>query len=134
YFHRMLGAVPGTNGFSTDARWKDLPEDQRAVVLSGTGATEPFIRYRNRYGRTRQYHTTFEGVVPWLERRRKEAESDTTRERIEQFFREVPCPACKGARLRPESLAVTVGGLNIWELCRLSAQEAAQFVGSLELT
>src|SRR5258708_10651503 len=134
YFDRMLEAVAETYGFSTDTPWKDLTDEQRAVVLRGTGDTEVFIRYRNRYGRTRQYHTTFEGVVPWLERRRQEAESDTTRERIEQFFREVPCPACKGARLRPESLAVTVGGLNIWELCRLSAQEAAKFVGSLELT
>ncbi|HKN48953.1 MAG TPA: excinuclease ABC subunit UvrA [Actinomycetota bacterium] len=134
YFDRMLEAVAETYGFSTDTPWKDLTDEQRAVVLNGTGDTEVFIRYRNRYGRTRQYHTTFEGVVPWLERRRQEAESDTTRERIEQFFREVPCPACKGARLRPESLAVTVGGLNIWELCRLSAQEAAKFVGSLELT
>src|SRR5713226_3632981 len=134
YFDRMLEAVADTYGFSTDTPWKDLTDDQRAVVLSGTGDTEVFIRYRNRYGRTRQYHTTFEGVVPWLERRRQEAESDTTRERIEQFFREVPCPVCKGARLRPESLAVTVGGLNIWELCRLSAQDAAKFLGSLELT
>src|SRR6267143_1043534 len=134
YFDRMLEAVAETYGFSTDTPWGQLTPAQQEVVLQGTGDTEVFIRYRNRYGRTRQYHTTFEGVVPWLERRRQEAESDTTRERIEQFFREVPCPVCKGARLRPESLAVTVGGLNIWELSRLSAQEAAKFVGSLELT
>ena len=134
YFDRMLEAVAETYGFSTDTPWGELTREQQEVVLRGTGDTEVFIRYRNRYGRTRQYHTTFEGVVPWLERRRQEAESDTTRERIEQFFREVPCPVCKGARLKPESLAVTVGGLNIWELCRLSAQEAAKFVGSLELT
>ena len=134
YFDRMLEAVAETYGFSVDTPWKDLTDAQREVVLRGTGETEVFIRYRNRYGRTRQYHTTFEGVIPWLERRRSEAESDTTRERIEQYFREVPCPACKGARLKPESLAVTVGGRNIWELCRLSAQDAAKFIGALELT
>jgi len=134
YFDRMLEAVAETFGFSTGTPWGDLTDEQRAVVLQGTGNTEVFIRYRNRYGRIRQYHTTFEGVIPWLERRRSEAESETTRERIEQYFREVPCPACKGARLRPESLAVTVGGLNIWELCRNSAQDAAKFLGSLELT
>ncbi|MGH2687872.1 MAG: excinuclease ABC subunit UvrA, partial [Actinomycetota bacterium] len=88
----------------------------------------------NRYGRMRQYHTTFEGVIPWLERRRSEAESDQARERIEQYFREVPCPECRGARLRPESLAVTVGGLNIWELCRMPVVETEKFAGSLELT
>ncbi|HMC79007.1 MAG TPA: excinuclease ABC subunit UvrA, partial [Acidimicrobiia bacterium] len=134
YFDRMLEAVAETYGFSTGTPWKDLRAADREVVLHGTGDTEVFIRYKNRYGRVRQYHTTFEGVIPWLERRRQEAESDTTRERIEQFFREVPCPACKGARLRPESLAVTVGGLNIWELCQKSAQEAAKFLGTLELT
>src|SRR5438552_596975 len=87
YFDRMLEAVAETYGFSTDTPWKDLTDDQRAVVLRGTGDTEVFIRYRNRYGRTRQYHTTFERAVPRPERRRKEADSDTTRERTEQFFR-----------------------------------------------
>jgi excinuclease ABC subunit A len=134
YFDRMLEAVAEAYGFSVDTPWKELTGAQREVVLTGTADTEVFIRYRNRYGRIRQYTTTFEGVAPWLERRRAEAESDTTRERIEQFFREVPCPSCHGARLKPESLAVTVGGRNIWELSCLSAQEAAKFLGSLELT
>jgi excinuclease ABC subunit A len=134
YFDRMLEAVAETYGFSTATPWKDLSQEQRDVVLYGTGDTEVFIRYKNRYGRIRQYNTTFEGVVPWLERRRSEAESDTTRERIEQYFREVPCPSCHGARLKAESLAVTVGGLNIWELAKLSAQDAEKFLGSLELT
>ena len=134
YFDRMLQAVAESYGFSTSTPWNALAPEQRAAVLQGTGSTEVFIKYKNRYGRVRQYHTTFEGVVPWLERRRSEAESDTTRERIEQYFREVPCPSCHGARLRPESLAVTVGGRTIWELSQLSAQDAEKFLGSLELT
>ncbi|MDQ4148538.1 MAG: excinuclease ABC subunit UvrA [Actinomycetota bacterium] len=134
YFTRMMEAVADKYGFSIDAPWRELTDAQRDVILQGTGEQEVFIRYRNRYGRLRQYHTTFEGVIPWLERRRGEAESEVARERIEQFFREVPCPACGGARLKPESLAVTVGGVNIWELSRMSTLEAEKFLGSLDLT
>ncbi|HEY8201068.1 MAG TPA: excinuclease ABC subunit A, partial [Actinomycetota bacterium] len=134
YFTRMMEAVGEVYGFDLYTPWGDLTKEQQKAVLDGTGDTEVFIKYRNRYGRMRQYHTTFEGVIPWLERRRSEAESDQARERMEQYFREVPCPACNGARLRPESLAVTVGGLNIWELCRMPVVEAEKFAGSLDLT
>jgi excinuclease ABC subunit A len=134
YFSRMMEAVGDAYAFDMHTPWGDLTAEQQNAVLQGTGDTEVYIRYRNRYGRTRQYHTTFEGVIPWLERRRSEAESDQARERIEQYFREVPCPACKGARLRPESLAVTVGGLNVWELCRMPVVETEKFVRSLSLT
>jgi excinuclease ABC subunit A len=134
YFIRMMEAVAERYGFSVDTPWGELTEEQRSKILYGTGAEEVFIKYKNRYGRVRQYHTTFEGVIPWLERRRGEAESDMARERIEQFFREVPCPACHGARLKPSSLAVTVGGLNIWEMSRMSILEAEKFLGSIELT
>ncbi|MGH2809865.1 MAG: excinuclease ABC subunit UvrA, partial [Actinomycetota bacterium] len=134
YFNRMMQAVASEFGFSVDTPWDELTEDARQAVLYGTGEKEVFIRYTNRYGRKRQYHTVFEGVIPWLERRREETESDYSRERIEQYFREVPCPACHGARLRPESLAVTVGGINIWELCRRSIQKADEFLKNLELT
>jgi excinuclease ABC subunit A len=82
----------------------------------------------------RQYYTPFEGVIPWLERRYQEAESEYSRDRLEQYFRDIPCPACKGARLRPESLAVTLSGLNIWEVCQMSVVRAEKFLGSLELT
>jgi excinuclease ABC subunit A len=134
YFSRMMEAVGEAYGFDLYTAWGDLTAEQQKAVLHGTGDREVFIRYRNRYGRIRQYHTTFEGVIPWLERRRAEAESDQARERIEQYFREVPCPACKGARLRPESLAVTVGGIDIWELCRMPVVEAEKFVAALELS
>ena len=103
-------------------------------MLYGTGNTSVKVSYRNRYGRQRSYTTQFEGVIPWLERRHQDAESDRSREQIEGYMREVPCPACHGARLRPESLAVTVGDINIYELGELSIRKAAEFLGSIELT
>ena len=134
YFNRMMEAVAAKYKFSVAHRWEKLKPAQQEAILYGTGDEEVFIKYKNRYGRTRQYYTTFEGVIPWLERRHEEAESEFARERLEQYFREVPCPACKGARLKPESLAVTVGEKNIWELCRMSVQDSEKFLGSLELT
>ncbi|HEX2053528.1 MAG TPA: excinuclease ABC subunit UvrA [Actinomycetota bacterium] len=134
YFYRLLEAVADRFGFSVDTPWNELTDEQRDRVLRGTGEEQVFIRYKNRYGRVRQYHTTFEGVIPWLERRRTETESDFARERIEQFFREVPCPACGGARLKPEALSVYVGGKNIWELSQMSILESEKFLGSLDLS
>ena len=92
------------------------------------------VQYRNRYGRVRSYDTHYEGVVPWLARRHAEAESDHSREAIEGYMREVPCPVCGGARLKPESLAVTVDGRNIFELCDLPLRDATQHMTSLELS
>ncbi|HVL49927.1 MAG TPA: excinuclease ABC subunit UvrA [Actinomycetota bacterium] len=134
YFIRMMEAVADRFGFSVDTPWGDLSAEHQNVILRGTGEEQVFIKYKNRYGRVRQYHTTFEGVVPWLERRRTETESEFARERIEQFFREVPCPACGGARLKPEALSVYVGGRNIWEVSRMSILESEKFLGSLDLS
>jgi excinuclease ABC subunit A len=103
-------------------------------VLFGTGSKSIHVRYRNRYGRQRSYTTSFEGVIPWLERRHSDSESDRAREQIEGYMREVPCPACEGARLRPSSLAVTVGDMNIYELGELSIAKAAAFLAGLELS
>jgi excinuclease ABC subunit A len=133
YYDRVLEALAATHGFSTKTPWKKLPKSARDVVLFGS-PDEIHVRYRNRYGRTRSYYTTFEGVVPLVERRHKESESESQRERYEQFMREVPCRACKGARLRPESLAVTVGDLNIWELTTLPIRDAVRFVDVVALT
>jgi excinuclease ABC subunit A len=133
YWRRLLDAVAETYGVSTSTPWKKLPKDVRDVFLYGSD--EPVhITYRNRYGRLRSYYTTYEGVIPVLERRHAEADTDTQRERWEQYMREVPCRACRGARLRPESLAVTVGGLNIWELTRQSVKAELAFLDRLELT
>ena len=100
------------------------PQQAREPILEGH-PTKLHVRYKNRYGRERSYYAQFEGVIPYIERRHGEAESDTSRERFEGFMREVPCLACDGARLKPISLAVTVGGKNIAEICALPIDEAA---------
>jgi excinuclease ABC subunit A len=133
YFDRLLAAVAEGYGFDLGTPWEKLSDEQQRVVLHGAG--EPvYVRYRNRYGRQRAYHTSYEGVVPYLNRRYAEAESDSVRERIESYMREVPCPTCKGARLRPESLAVTIADRNIAQVAALSVGEAAKFFSSLELS
>ncbi len=134
YFHRVLTAVAEANGFSPKAPWSKLKAGDRKVILYGAGPRQVHVQYRNRYGRTRSYNTHYEGVVPYLQRRHAEAESDYMREQIEGYMREVPCPACGGARLRPESLGVTVGALNIHELCDLSIGKAASYLLALELS
>jgi excinuclease ABC subunit A len=134
YFDRVLEAVADEFGFSTGTSWKRLGKRARNAILNGTGDRAVHVRYRNRYGRQRSYHTAFEGVIPWLERRHADSESDRARELIEGYMREVPCPACGGARLRPASLAVTVGEMNIYELGELSIAKAAGFLGALELS
>ncbi len=133
YFDRLLAALAEGYGFEMGTPWAKLTEQQRKVVLFG--ADEPVhVRYKNRYGRQRAYHTSYEGVVTYLNRRYAEAESDSVRERVESYMREVPCPTCKGARLRPESLAVTIAGRNIAQVAALSVGEAAKFFAGLELS
>jgi len=134
YFGRLLGALADDLGFSMDTPWSGLTARQRTAVLQGRGETQVHVRYRNRYGRERSYYTTFEGVIPFLERRHREAESDTSRERFEGYMREVPCPVCRGARLKPEVLAVTLGGRSIAEVARLPIGDCAAFLRELELT
>jgi excinuclease ABC subunit A len=134
YFGRVLEAVAETYGFSITTPWRDLKKSEQKVVLFGSGTKQIHVQYRNRYGRTRSYHTQYEGVVPYLQRRHSEAESDHMRETIEGYMREVPCPACKGARLKPESLAVTVAGRNIFDLSNLSLRDATATMSGLELT
>ena len=124
YFKRVLQAVGDEYGFTIDTPWKKLKAAQKKAVLYGSGGKTLTVRYKNRYGRQRQYTTKFEGVVPWVERRHTESESDRVREVIEGYMRLVPCPACKGARLKPSSLAVTVGGKNLFEVGELSIGDA----------
>jgi excinuclease ABC subunit A len=133
YWYRLLGAVAETYGFSTKTPWRRLPKEAREAILYGSDR-EVHITYKNRYGRTRSYHTGYEGVIPVLERRYKDSESDAQRERMEQFMREVACRSCKGARLKPETLAVTIGGLNIWELTRQSVGDEVGFLDQLQLS
>ena len=138
YFIRLLGALGDELGFDLDTPWEKLPRKIRDVVLEGH-PTKVHVRSRNRYGRERSYYAAFEGVRPYIERRHREAETDTSRERFEGFMREVPCPACRGSRLKPVSMAVTLGsrengGLNIAELCALPINETAEHLRSLDLS
>jgi excinuclease ABC subunit A len=130
YWTRVLEATAEAHGFSLDVPWRRLSARARDIVLYGSDE-RIHLRYRNRYGRQRAYWTTYEGVVPNIERRHDETDSDYARDRYEQFMREVPCRACKGARLRPESLAVTVGELNIAELTALSVEACLDHLGTL---
>ncbi len=132
YFSRLLEALADEMGFDTDAPWRDLPAKARKAILTGH-PTEVHVRYRNRYGRQRSYYTTFEGVVPYIERRHAEAETDTSREKFAGYMREVPCAECGGARLKPVSLAVTIAGRNIAEVSAMPIGEAARFLADLEL-
>ncbi len=134
YFERMVDAVADLGGFSVDTPWEELSDDDRSLVLYGTSGDQVHLRYRNRYGRQRSFTSAYEGIVPWLERRHTEADSDFLRENLEGYLREVPCPECKGARLKPESLAVTVGGHSIHALCSLPIGRAVDVVGALELS
>jgi excinuclease ABC subunit A len=130
YWNRVLEATAEAHRFSMDTPWRRLPARAREVVLYGSDE-DIYIRYRNRYGRQRAYYTTYEGVVPNIERRHAETDSDHARWRYEQYMREVPCRSCKGARLKPESLAVTVAGVNIAELTSRSVIGAVRFLDDL---
>jgi excinuclease ABC subunit A len=133
YWYRVLAAVADAHGFSLDVAWRKLAKRHREVVLYGSDE-QVFVRYKNRYGRQRQYHTTYEGIVPNLERRYVETDSEAQREKLEQFMREIPCRACGGARLKPESLAVTVGGESIAQLTARSIRDTLAFVDALDLS
>ena len=134
YFDALLGGVAEIGGFETDTPWSKLKAKDRKLLLFGTGTKKIEVRYRNRFGRSRNYSTAFEGVVPWLQRRHSEADSDFSREQIEQYMREVSCPVCQGDRLKPESLSVTLGEKSIAEICNLSIGDAVEFLEGLVLS
>ena len=133
YFGRLISSLATAEGFSTKVPWSELSEAARTVLLFGVG-DQVTVKYRNRYGRTRAYNAKFEGVIPYIKRRHVEAETDTSRDRFAGYMREVPCPACHGYRLKPTSLAVTVGGKNIAQVANLSIADAAVFLANLELS
>jgi excinuclease ABC subunit A len=133
YFDRLLDSAADAFGFRTDVPFKKLSKKAREVLFYGSDESEIHVRYRNRFNRQRSYWTVFEGIVSWLDRRRDETDSEYARERYEQYFREVPCPACEGARLRPESLAVKLADKNIHEVCDLCIGDIDEFLRKLEL-
>ncbi len=132
YFTRVLTALADDLGFSMTTPWRALPQRAKDAVLHGENH-EVKVRYRNRWGRERQYSTGFEGVLTFLERRHSETDSEWSKEKYEAYMREVPCPVCQGARLKPEVLAVKVGGRSIFDVCQLPIREARAFLDGLEL-
>ncbi|MFL5990514.1 MAG: excinuclease ABC subunit UvrA, partial [Rubrobacteraceae bacterium] len=134
YHGSVLSALAEKYGIDLNQPWRELPEEHKNIILFGTNGGRIYVSYRNRYGRRRQYMTHFDGVVANLERRYAETDSEYRRERIEEFMSHVPCPKCKGARLRPEALAVTVGEKNIYEFTELSVLDAQDFFGTVEFT
>ena len=132
YFLRLLDALASELKFKLDTPWKKLSAKAKDAVINGFDY-EVHVKYKNRYGRVRNYSTGFEGVIPFIHRRHSETDSDFSREKYEAYMRETPCPACKGARLKPEVLAVTIGGKSIAEVCLLSIDDCAQFLKGIEL-
>ncbi len=134
YFSRLVEAACEEYGIDTDKPWRKLTKKQQKLLLYGTGAGRVHVRYKNRYGRQRSYHAQYEGVVPYLQRRHTDSESDSQREQIEGYMREVPCPECGGARLKPLSLGVTIDGHSIADISDLSIGEAAKVLAGLDLS
>lgn len=133
YYERVIGALAEDLKFSLDQPWSSLPDRAVEALLHGKNH-KVHVRYRSRYGRERSYSTGFEGVITFVKRRHEETESDWSRERYEGYMREVPCPVCHGARLKPEVLAVTVGGKSIAEVSALPIAEAAGFLDTVDFT
>ncbi|MGI8768564.1 MAG: excinuclease ABC subunit UvrA, partial [Propionibacteriaceae bacterium] len=132
YFYRLIASLAEDHAFSVSTPWAGLPARAKELLLNGQQG-QVHVKYKNRYGRERSYNAKFEGIVSYVERRHAEADTDTSRERFAGYMREVPCRTCHGARLKPSSLAVTIGGRNIAEVCALSISEAATFLGKLQL-
>ena len=133
FFTRQLEALGGELDFDVDTPWKKLPAKVREVILRGKDYKVQ-VTYRNRWGKERLYATGFEGVIHYVMRKHDETESSWSRERYEGYMRQIACPACGGARLRPEVLAVRLNGKNINDVCQLSIQDAKVFLDSLTLT
>lgn len=133
YFHRMLVAIADQEDIDLDKPWDKLSAKQQKLVLHGqAGAMQ--VKYKNRFGKVRQFSTSYEGVIPWIKRRHVDAESDHMREQFETYMREVPCPACGGARLKPATLAVTVNDRHISDVCDMSIADSAAFLSGLTLS
>ncbi len=132
YFGRLVSALADEMGFRTDIAWDGLPQRARKALLNGH-KTQIHVKYKNRYGRERSYYTSFEGALPYIVRRHSEAETDTSRERFEGYMREVPCPTCRGARLKPIVLAVTIADKSIADVASMSISDCAEFLGRIKL-
>ncbi|MET1064040.1 MAG: excinuclease ABC subunit UvrA [Arthrobacter sp.] len=133
YWNRLLGGLAKELGFSMKTPWEKLSEDIRQTVLHGKDH-KVVVQYRNRFGRERKYSTGFEGVIQYVHRKHLETDSDKARDRYEEYMRQIPCPACNGARLNPASLSVLINGKNIAEVAAMPMRECAHFLDNLVLT
>jgi excinuclease ABC subunit A len=133
YYEQVAEALAETYGVELDEPWEDLPQEHQDLFLHGT--KEPLaITYRNRFGRRRSYSTRFAGLIANLEKRYRETESEGVKEKLEEYMSLRACPVCGGARLRPESRAVLVGGTRIEDFCALSARRAIEWLAEVELS
>ena len=133
YYDQVAEAIAENYGVDLDSPWEDLPPEHQNLFLQGT--KEPLaITYRNRFGRRRSYSTRFAGIIANLEKRYRETESEGVKEKLEEYMSLRPCPVCGGARLRPESRAVLVGGTRIEDFCALSARRAIEWLDEVELS
>lgn len=133
YWNRLLAGLAKDMDFSMDVPWKKLPAKAREAVLHGKDH-KVVVQYRNRFGRERKYTTGFEGVIGYIKRKHQETESESSRDRYEEYMREIACPECGGARLNPASLSVLINKRNIAEASAMPLREAAAFFENLELT
>jgi excinuclease ABC subunit A len=134
FYESVIQGIADRYEIDLETPWADLPQEQRDLFLNGTDGERVYVQYRNRMGRKRSYMLSFEGITKSLERRYRETDSAQIRERIEEYMSFRACPACDGARLKPEVLAVTIGDRNIHEFTGLSVDAALEFLDALELT
>ncbi|TMG59626.1 MAG: excinuclease ABC subunit UvrA [Chloroflexi bacterium] len=134
FYPELLESVSKYFGIDMDKAWSKLPKQQRDMLLNGTGEKKIRFGYKNQYGHSRWYEAPFEGVVANLQRRYEETQSEYLKAELERYMADKPCPACKGQRLKPESLAVTVAGRNIADVSALSISTSIAFFDNLELT
>lgn len=133
YWNRLLEGLAKELGFSMDTPWEKLGKDVRQTVLHGKDH-KVVVQYRNRFGRERKYSTGFEGAIQYVHRKHGETDSDWARDRYEEYMRQIPCPACNGARLNPASLSVLINGKSIAEVAGLPMRDCADFLNNLVLT
>src|SRR5437016_53697 len=134
FYPELLESVSKYFGIDMDKPWSKLPKQQRDMLLNGTGEKKIRFGYKNQYGHSRWYEAPFEGVIANLQRRYEETQSEYLKAELERYMSDKPCPACKGRRLKPESLAVTVSKRNIAEVAELAVSTAIGFFDQLDLT
>ncbi|MDR7158961.1 excinuclease ABC subunit UvrA [Arthrobacter sp. BE255] len=133
YWNRLLEGLAKELGFSMTTPWEKLGNDVRQTVLHGKDH-KVVVQYKNRFGRERKYSTGFEGAIQYVHRKHGETDSDWARDRYEEYMRQIPCPACNGARLNPASLSVLINGKSIADVAALPMRDCADFLNNLVLT